>query len=68
MSIDRRDYAQFTPSLSSGYGSAASSVAEERERLKRRVTGIKTEDHDEGYSSYSSWSSMERLAQPAQST
>ncbi|CAG9951983.1 unnamed protein product [Clonostachys rosea f. rosea IK726] len=60
MSIDRRDYAQFTPSLSSGYGSAASSVAEERERLKRRVTGIKTEDHDEGYSSYSSWSSMER--------
>ncbi|VUC27591.1 unnamed protein product [Clonostachys rosea] len=57
MSIDRRDYAQFTPSLSSGYGSATSSLAEDRDRLKRRVTGIKTEDHDEGYSS---WQSMER--------
>ncbi|KAK7219223.1 hypothetical protein V2G26_007226 [Clonostachys chloroleuca] len=59
MSIDRRVYAQFTPSLSSGYGSAASSVAEERDTSKRRVTGTKTEDHDEGYSSYSSWLSME---------
>ncbi|KAK7219375.1 hypothetical protein V2G26_007378 [Clonostachys chloroleuca] len=59
MSIDRRDYAQFTPSLSSGYGSAASSVAEERDTSKRRVTGTKTEDHDEGYSSYSSRLSME---------
>jgi hypothetical protein len=34
-------------------------VAEERDTSKRRVTGTKTEDHDEGYSSYSSWLSME---------
>ncbi|CAH0020134.1 unnamed protein product [Clonostachys rhizophaga] len=60
MPINRRNYTQFAPSLSSGYGSAASSVAEERDSLKRRVTRVKTGDHEEGYLSSSSWSPIER--------
>lgn len=57
----KRDFGPNTASFASGYGSMASSFAEERPSYLRRDIGSFNGDRDEGYSSYSTDRSRESL-------
>lgn len=57
----KRDFGPNTASFASGYGSMASSFAEERPSYLRRDMGSFNGDRDEGYSSYSTDRSRESL-------